>query len=99
MWVIKILVWVLCSIFSLASLIVLIQQLFFWIEVRDDVFIQHNLLGAHKIPFKKIEHITNKDGFYTIYVQGKKITSFATNTKEGTEIIVYLEKHGVKIDW
>ena len=46
MWVIKILVWVLCSIFSLASLIVLIQQLFFWIEVRDDVFIQHNLLSS-----------------------------------------------------
>ena len=99
MWVIKILVWVLCSVFSLASLVVLIQQLFFYIEVRDEVFIKHFIFGSHKIPFKQIEHISNANGFYTIYVKGKRIVSFATNTTEGTEMIVYLEKHGVKIDW
>ena len=54
MWVIKILVWVLCSVFSLASLVVLIQQLFFYIEVRDEVFIKKFIFGSHKIPFKQI---------------------------------------------
>jgi len=99
MWVIRILVWILCSIFTLASGTMLIQQLFFYIEVRGDYFIKHFMLSSHKIPLKNIDKIVNKDGWYDIYVEGKKIVSFATNTKESQEMIIYLEKHGVKIDW
>ena len=99
MWVIRILVWVLCPIFSIASLIVLIHQLFFYVEVRDDYFIKHFLFGSHKIPLRKIDKLVNNDGFYDIYVDTRKLASFPTNTKEAQQMVLYFEKKGVKIDW
>ena len=99
LWVIRILVWVFCGIFAGASLIVLIYQLFFYIEVKDEYFIKHFLFGWKKIKLKDIDKLTNKEGFYTVIVKGKREASFATNTKEATQIIVFLERNGVKIDW
>ncbi len=98
-WVIKILVWVFCGIFAVASLIVLIYQLFFYVEVREGVFIKHFLFGKKSIPFNKIDKVLNNDGFYIIYSNGKKEASFVGNTKEGQEIIVFLERMHVKIEW
>ena len=98
-WVIKILVWVFCGIFAVASLIVLIYQIFFYVEVREGVFIKHFLFGKKSIPFNKIDKVLNNDGFYIIYSNGKKEASFVGNTKEGQEIIVFLERMHVKIEW
>jgi hypothetical protein len=57
------------------------------------------LFGYKKIPINEIERIRNIDGFYYIYVNNRKIAYFAANTKESQEMIVYLEKAHVKIDW
>ena len=99
LWVIRILVWVMCGIFSIASLIILIYQLFFYIEIKNNCFYKHFLFGFKKIELKKINKIINQDGFYTIIYNGKKFASFASNTNESQQIIVYLERNGVKIDW
>ncbi len=99
LWVIRILVWVLCGLFTIASGIVLINQLFFHVGVDEEHFYRYFIFGKHSIPLKKIERITNSDGFYTIFVRGKKVVSFATNTSEAQQIIVFLEKKGIKIDW
>ena len=99
MWVIRILVWVFCGIFAIASLIVLVYQLFFYVEIKNECFYKHFLFGYKKIPIKEIERIRNIDGFYYIYVNNRKIAYFAANTKESQEMIVYLEKAHVKIDW
>lgn len=99
LWVIRIAVWIVCGLFVLASATVLIQQLFFYVEVNDDYFIKHFVFGKHEIAYKKIEKIVNRDGFYDIYVAGRKISSFAANTKESQQIIVFLEKKGLKIEW
>lgn len=99
MWVIRIVTWVLCGIFSVASAIILIQQLLFYIEVDDEYFIKHFMFSKNKIAFKRIDKIVNRDGFYDIYVKGKRISSFAANTPESQQMIIIMEKHGVKIDW
>ena len=99
MWVIRIMTWVVCGIFTIASGIVLVYQLFYYVEVKDDFFIKHVFLGYQRVPLKRIDKLVNNNGFYDIIVKGRKICSFATNTKEAQEIIVYLEKRGVKIDW
>ena len=99
MWVIRILVWVLCGLFTIASGIVLVNQLFFHVGVDDKYFYRYFIFGKHSIPLNKIERIANDDGFYTVYVRGKKVVSFATNTKEAQQMIVFLEQKGVKIDW
>ena len=99
MWVIRIVTWVMCGIFALASGTVLIYQLFFYPEIKDDYFIKHVFLGYQRIKIENIERLVNNNGFYDIYVKGRKICSFSTNTKESQEMVVYLEKRGVKIDW
>ena len=98
-WVIRILIWLFCGIFASASGIVLFYQIFFYVEVNEKYFIRHFFPGSHKIPLEKVEKIKNIDGFYYVYVNGVKIASFSTNTKESQEIILFLEKSGVKIEW
>lgn len=97
--VIRILVWILCSAFVLASGVMLAQQLLFYVELDEEYFIKHAFFSKFKIAYKRIDKLVNKDGFYDIYVDGKKISSIATNTKEAQQIILIMEKKGVKIDW
>ena len=98
-WIIRILVFVFCGLFTVASAIILIHQLFFYVSVDENNFYVHSLLGSHKIPLDKIEKVRNIDGFYCVFVKGKKMANFAANTKEAQMIIVFLEKKKVKIDW
>lgn len=97
--VIRILTWILCSAFALASGFMLGQQLLFYVELDDEYFIKHAFFSKYKIAYKRIDKLVNKDGFYDIYVDGKKISSIATNTKESQQIVLIMEKKGVKIDW
>ena len=99
MWVIKILIWVFCGIFALASGIVLCNQLFFYIEVTSEYFAKHIFFIKKKIKLKDIQKVKNTDGFYEVMQNNKRFASFASNTKESQEIIVFLERNGVKIDW
>ena len=99
MMVIRVLVWILCGAFVLASGFMLCQQLLFYIEVDDQHFIKHIMFSKIKIPYKSINRVRNEDGFYVVYVKDKKIASFATNTPESQQIILIMEQKGVKIDW
>lgn len=97
--VIRFLVWILCGLFVFASAFMLVQQLLFYVEVDDEYFIKHIMFTRIKVPFKRIEKLVNHDGFYDIYVDGKKFSSIAANTKESQQMIVIMEQKGVKIDW
>lgn len=98
-WVIRILIWVFCGIFAVASLIVLCNQLFFYIEVKDSYFIKHIFFFKKKISIKDITKIKNKDGFYDVMKNGVRFASFASNTQQAQQIIVFLERNGVKVEW
>ena len=97
--IIRILVWVFCGLFAIASLIVLCNQLFFFVEVNSEYFIKHIFFIKKKIKLKDIRRIKNNDGFYEVYQENRKVAVFASNTKESQEIIVFLERNGVKVDW
>ena len=96
---IRVLVFIFCGLFTFASGFMLINQTMFYVAVDDNYFIKYAFFSQFKAAFNKIEKITNKDGFYTVYAKGKKFANFTTNTKEGQEMIVFLEKKGVKIEW
>ena len=98
-WVIRILVFIFCSLFAVASLIVLIYQTMFYVAVDEEYFYKYAFLTPNKIPLKTIQKVVNRDGFYDIYVNNRKIASFAGNTVQGQQIIVFLERKGVRIDW
>ena len=98
-WLIRILIFIFCGLFAVASGIVLIYQTMFYVAVDDKYFYRYVLLTPNAIAFNKIEKVFNRDGVYEIYVKGKRVASFAGNTTEGQQIIVFLEKKGVKIEW
>ena len=98
-WVIRILVWIFCGLFAIASAIVLCNQLFFYISVDSEYFCKYIFFIKKKIKLKDIQRIKNKEGFYTVYQNNKEFATFASNTKESQEIIVFLERNGVKVDW
>ena len=98
-WLIRVLIFIFCGLFTIASAIVLVYQLMFYVAVDDEYFYRYAFLTPSRIPLKKIDRINNRDGFYEVYVNGKKLATFAGNTVEGQQIIVFLERKGVKIDW
>ena len=99
LWVIKILVWVFCGLFAVASGIVLVNQTMFYISVDSEYFCKYIFLFKKKIKLKDIQRIKNQEGFYVVYHENKKFATFASNTKESQEIIVFLERNGVRVDW
>ena len=98
-WIIRILIFIFCGLFTIASAIVLVHQTMFYVAVDDEYFYRYAFLTPTRISLSKIDKVINNDGFYIIVVNGKKMASFAGNTKEGQQIIVFLERKGVKIDW
>ena len=96
---IRALIFIFCGIFAVASGIILVYQLFFYVAADDEYFYRYFLFGFQKIKLQDIERIINQDGFYFIVKKGRKVSSFAGNTKEGQQLIVFLERKGVKIDW
>ena len=97
--VIRILIYFFCGVFTIASLIVLIYQIFFYVSIEDELFVRHYLFGKSSVKISNIDEILNRDGFYIVVVKGKRFATFATNTKEASQIVVYLEKYHVNINW
>lgn len=97
--IMRILVFIMCGIFFLLGFIQLLAELLNFIEIKDDKVVVHKWLTHTKLSFDKISYVTNKDGLYTLYVKNKKFYTFSTGLKEASEIIVYLESHGVNIKW
>ena len=97
--VIRVLVWIFCGAFSIISLIVMSDQLFNYVEVRDDKLISHKFLTKKVINIKNIQRIKSEENIFNVYVDNMKVVSFYSYSKESQEIIVYLDKHHVHIEW
>ena len=97
--VIRVIVWIMCGLFTVLGTVLLIDQLFNYVEVKDQVFIKHMFLTKHVIPFEKIKSVKSEDGFYVVYIGKKKVCTFAGDTKEANAIVSYMDKNHVKIDW
>ena len=98
-FVVRLLVWIFCGAFTIISLIVMCDQIFNYIEVRDDKLISHKFLTKKIVNIKNIERIVNEDNVSNVYVDNQKVFYFFTFSKEAQEILVYLDKMHVRIDW
>lgn len=92
-------VWIMCGGFTLLSLIVIIDQVFSYIEVKDNQIIKHAFLFKRKYDFKVVDKIKNKDGFFMVFVKNVKVLTFASDRRGANEIVAYLDAHDVKIEW
>ena len=96
---VKMIVWIMCGGFIFLSLIVIIDQLFSFIEVKGTTLIKHAFFFKRKYDFKSIDKIKNKDGFFTVFVKNVKVLTFASDRRGANEIMAYMDMHGVRIEW
>ena len=95
--VFSIMVYIFCGAFILLSLIILLDQLFHYTELRGDVLINHIIFARKKIKVEKITKIILKDEMYFIFVGQKQFCVISTRIRGANEIIVALERKGKSV--
>ena len=95
--VFSIMVYIFCGAFILLSLIILLDQLFHYTELRGDVLINQIIFVRKKIKVEKITKIILKDEMYFIFVEQKQFCVISTRIRGANEIIVALERKGKRV--
>ena len=99
LFVVRILVWIMCGIFVILGSIVLYDQFMHYFYIKDDKIVKNGLFFKKKISFKEIFKIRVKDEKFIFLTDKITFCEIPTEIKGATEMILYLEKSGVKIDW
>ncbi|HNX15930.1 MAG TPA: hypothetical protein PKO28_00935 [Bacilli bacterium] len=94
---ISILVYIFCGLFALIGLIVLADQLFHYVEVKDNRLINHIFWNKKVLPFEKIHKVMLVDEMYLIYSKKKRFCIMPSHIRGSNEIILYLESHGISL--
>lgn len=90
---------VVCSIFIILALIIIFDQLFDYVEVKEGKLHAHILFIHKQINLKKIDSITLKNNIYYFYRNdGRKFTSINAFDPLASEIVREVEKGGAKIN-
>lgn len=95
--VFSVMVYIFCGAFILLSLILLLDQLFHYTELRGDILINQILFIRKKIKVEKITKIILKDEMYFIFVGQKQFCVISTRIRGANEIIVALERKGKSV--
>lgn len=95
--VFSIMVYIFCGAFILLSLIILLDQLFHYTELRGDALINQIIFVRKKIKVEKITKIILKDEMYFIFVGQKQFCVISTRIRGANEIIVALERKGKSV--
>lgn len=97
--IIRILIFVMCGIFFAVGLIQLLAETLNYIVVTEEGVVINKWLVRTKLSFDKISYVENKDDQYNIFVKRRKFYTFSSRLKKASEIIAFLERHGVEIKW
>lgn len=95
--IIAILVYIFAGLFSVIGIVVLLDQLFHYVEVKNNCLINRILFLKKVLPFEKIKKIVLVDEMYIIYSKKKRFCVMPSHIKGSNEIILYLESHGVSL--
>ena len=95
--VVSILVYVFCGAFIVLSLIVLLDQLFHYTELQGDILINQIIFVRKKVKVENITKIVFKDEMYLVFVGKKQFCVISSRVSGGNEIIVALERQGVRM--
>lgn len=94
---ISVLVYIFAGLFSLIGIFVLFDQLFHYVEVKNNCLINRILWIKKVLPFEKIKKVVLVDEMYTIYSKRKRFCVMPSHIKGSNEIILYLERHGISL--
>lgn len=95
---ISILVYIFASLFIVGGLVVVLEQLGRYVEVKEDKLIYRNFLKKSVIPTSKIKKVSLNQGVYEVYIGKKKFCTFPSRVDGAAEIIIALARQGVEID-
>jgi len=95
---ISILVYIFASLFIIGGLVVVLEQLGRYVEVKEDKLIYRNFLKKSVIPTSKIKKVSLNQGVYEVYIGKKKFCTFPSRVDGAAEIIIALSRQGVEID-
>ena len=93
-FVFSLLVYIFCGAFVLLSLILLLDQLFHYTELRGDTLINQIIVVRKKVKVSRITKIILKDEMYYIFVGQKQFCVISARIPGGNEIIIALERQG-----
>lgn len=96
-FVFSLLVYIFCGAFVILSLILLLDQLFHYTELRGDELINQIIFVRKKVKIEKISKIILKDEMYFIFVGKKQFCIMSTRVRGASEIIVALERKGKSV--
>lgn len=94
---IAILVYIFAGLFAIIGIVVLLDQLFHYIEVKNDCLINRILWIKNVLPLDKIKKVVLIDEMYIIYSKKKRFCSMPSHIKGSNEIILYLERKGISL--
>lgn len=94
---VSIMVYIFCGAFIILSLILLLDQLFHYTELRGDILINQIIFVRKKVMVENITKIVFKDEMYLVFVGKKQFCVISSRISGGNEIIVALERQGVRM--
>lgn len=89
---------VICSLFAILALIIIFDQLFDYVEIKDGILHAHILFIHKHVSIKKINQISFKNDAYYFYLKdGRKFTSINAFDPLANEIVREVEKGGANL--
>lgn len=95
---ISILVFIFGGMFFLGGIAIILDQLFHYVELKEDNLINHVIFKRHEIPVSKIKKITLVKGMYEIYTKNKKFCTIPSHLEGCDKIMVGLSRQGLEIE-
>ncbi|MFA7032504.1 MAG: hypothetical protein WC201_02975 [Bacilli bacterium] len=94
---ISILVYIFGGMFFIIGVVVLLDQLFHYVEVKNDSLVNHILWKKYVLPFEKIKRVILVDEMYHVYSKKKRFCVMPSHVRGSNEIIIYLERQGISL--
>ena len=95
--VVSILVYIFCGAFTVLSAFMICVQLFHYLELKDDILINHIFIASKKAHISKIDKIILQDEMYIFYVKKERFAVFSSRVEGVNEIIIALERKGIHV--
>lgn len=95
---ISILVYIFGGLFLIVGLATIIDQVFHFVEVKEDKLINQVVFKRKTLPISKIKKLVLVNGTYEVYSGKKKFCTIPSQVKGAPEIAVALQRQGIEIE-
>ena len=95
---ISILVFIFGGLFAMGGLLIVFDQLFHYVELKEDLLINHVFFIKKVLEINKINRITLKQGMYEVYTKKARFCTIPSRLNGADKIIIGLSRRGVNVE-